>query len=341
MTMRRGIAAAGNWIIDHVKIVDKLPAEEHLATISAQTDGTGGAPYNVLVGLRSLSPDIPLSAIGVVGRDRDGDSIMDHLHRLNIDTTLMRLSEDSPTSYTDVMTVAVTGRRTFFHHLGANAELSPDDFRLEAIPSAILHLGYLTLLPNLDAMPPGEPAMTYAAKVFATARAAGITTSLDVVTDLSPRLTEILRATLPETDYFIANELETGCVAGISARNDAGQIQPLQLEVIADAILALGVRNSVVIHAPECGFWKSRNGEAHLQPSLQVPADFIQGTAGAGDAFCAGILYGIHESWSAEKSLLIAVANAAQSLNDPTTTGGLKSLHETLSLIEAFGFRDI
>ena len=48
---RRGLLAGGNWIVDQVKLIDVYPQPEQLGNIRAQSQGTGGAPYNVLVGL--------------------------------------------------------------------------------------------------------------------------------------------------------------------------------------------------------------------------------------------------------------------------------------------------
>src|SRR5258708_17689636 len=73
---RRGILAAGNWIIDHVKVVDTWPAQDALATIGAQSDGNGGGPYNVLKDLAKLQCGFPLAGVGTIGRDADGEKIL-------------------------------------------------------------------------------------------------------------------------------------------------------------------------------------------------------------------------------------------------------------------------
>jgi sugar/nucleoside kinase (ribokinase family) len=61
--------------------------------------------------------------------------------------------------------------------------------------------------------------------------------------------------------------------------------------------------------------------------------------AGAGDAFCAGCLMGLHEGWDLPRSLLAAVCAAAASLSHPTCTAGVKSLKSALALAKKFGFR--
>jgi sugar/nucleoside kinase (ribokinase family) len=67
---------------------------------------------------------------------------------------------------------------------------------------------------------------------------------------------------------------------------------------------------------------------------------FIAGTAGAGDAFCAGVLLGLHEGWELPRCLQTGVCVAAASLSHPTCTGGMKSLSACLSLGKKYGYRD-
>jgi sugar/nucleoside kinase (ribokinase family) len=71
---------------------------------------------------------------------------------------------------------------------------------------------------------------------------------------------------------------------------------------------------------------------------LKLPAKYIAGTAGAGDAFCAGVLLGLHEGWDVPRCLLTGVCMAAASLSDATCTAGVKSLKSSLGLAKRFGF---
>src|SRR5260221_8543902 len=115
---RRGVLAGGNWIIDQVKLIDVYPQPEQLANIRSQAQGTGGAPYNVLIDLARLGISLPLFAAGRVGRDALGQSILEDCKNQGIDTRFLRATAGAPTSYTDVMTEVEGGRRTFFHHRG-------------------------------------------------------------------------------------------------------------------------------------------------------------------------------------------------------------------------------
>src|SRR4030095_3381896 len=73
MAQRTGILAGGNWIIDHVKIIDVWPEQDALANIFSRSRGTGGSPYNVLVDLAKLGVQFPLEAVGLVGDEEARD----------------------------------------------------------------------------------------------------------------------------------------------------------------------------------------------------------------------------------------------------------------------------
>ena len=70
---RCGICCAGNWIIDHVKVIGDWPPEETLVSILSEEVSAGGAPYNVSVDLAQFGLDLPIFGLGLVGDDADGE----------------------------------------------------------------------------------------------------------------------------------------------------------------------------------------------------------------------------------------------------------------------------
>jgi sugar/nucleoside kinase (ribokinase family) len=104
-------------------------------------------------------------------------------------------------------------------------------------------------------------------------------------------------------------------------------------------LLQQGVRELVVIHFPEGAFARTRKGGDFWQSSLKLPPNYIVGTAGAGDAFCAGVLLGLHEDWDLQRCLLTGVCIAAASLADATCTAGVKSLKSSFALARRLGFQ--
>jgi sugar/nucleoside kinase (ribokinase family) len=333
---RSGLLAGGNWIIDQVKMVDVYPQRERLANIARQSQGTGGAPYNVLVDLAKLGAPFPLAAAGLVGKDALGERILADCRQLKIDARHLRQTSAAPTSFTDVMTEIEGGRRTFFHLRGANALWTGEDLDFRKIKALIFHLGYLLLLDELDK--PDKTHGTKAAALLAAAQAAGLKTSVDVVSEDGDRFARVVIPALKFVDYCILNEFEAGKTTGFKTRQADGKLDTVALRHAAGALLQLGVKELVVIHFPEGAFARTRKGEDFWQPAVNLPRKAIAGTAGAGDALCAGVLLGLHEGWDLQRCLLTGNCAAAAALMDPTCTAGMKPLKTTLELAKKYKF---
>jgi sugar/nucleoside kinase (ribokinase family) len=331
---RNGLLAGGNWIIDQVKMIDVFPQLEQLANIRGQSQGTGGAPYNVLIDLAKLGAKFPLAAAGLVGKDALGAEILADCAKHKIETKFLKTTSEASTSYTDVMTEIGNGRRTFFHNRGANALWDGEDLDFSKTKARIFHLGYLLLLDAMDA--PDKLYGTKAARLLNEAQEAGLKTSVDVVSEDSDRFSKIVTPALKHVDYCILNEVEAGKTTGFKVRDAGGKLDTVSLRHAAGALLQCGVRELVIIHFPEGGFARTRKGEDFWQSSLNLPAKYIAGTAGAGDAFCAGALFGLHEGWDLQKSLLTAVCAAAASLSHPTCTGGVGTLEAAMALAKKY-----
>lgn len=327
---RGGILAGGSWIIDQVKMIDVFPRPEQLANIRSQSTGTGGAPFNVLVDLAKLKAPFPLSGVGLVGKDAFGEEVLHICKKHKIDARLIASTKSAPTSYTDVMTEIGGGRRTFFHNRGANALWDGSELNFTKTKARIFHLGYLLLLDALDAA--DKKYGTKAARLLASAQAAGLKTSVDVVSEDSDRFSKIVSPALKHVDYCILNEIEAGKTAGFKIRGEDGSLDTVAVRHAAGALLQMGVKEVVVIHFPEGAFARTRVGKDHWQSSLKLPAKYIGGTAGAGDAFCAGVLLGLHEDWDLRKCLLTGICAAAASLAHPTCTEGMRDLKTCLEL---------
>jgi sugar/nucleoside kinase (ribokinase family) len=331
---RKGVLAGGNWIIDQVKMVDVYPQREQLANIRSQSPGTGGAPFNVLVDLARLKATFPLSAAGLVGKDTLGEEILSICKKHKIDTRLLKSTSRASTSYTDVMTEIGNGRRTFFHNRGANALWDGEDLIFSKTKARIFHLGYLLLL---DAMDSADKVYgTKAARLLSEAQQAGLKTSVDVVSEDSDRFSKIVAPALKYVDYCILNEIEAGKTAGFKIRSADNKLDTVALKHAAGALLQMGVKEIVVIHFPEGAFARTRKGDDFWQSSLNLPPKYIAGTAGAGDAFCAGVLLGLHEGWELDRALLTGVCAAAASLSHPTCTDGMTDVNSCLALAKKY-----
>ena len=333
--MKTGIIGAGNWIVDTTKIIDVYPSQDTLANIASEERNNGGGAFNILSDLANLGAKFPLRAQGLIGQDADGDWILEHCHSQGIDTSLLFRHETAPTSYTDVMTVRPTGRRTFFHQRGANRFFGPAHFPWAQMQERILYLGYLLLLDTLDA--PDEEYGTVAARVLHEAGRHGLYRAVDLVSVDRPDYSDIVDPALPEIDLLICNELEASRVTGIPTRDNAENHLPQGLRAAAQALLQRGVKDWVVIHLPEGAYAHSTVGDEVWQGRVRLPQEQIVGAAGAGDAFAAGLLYGLHENGAMAQNLIMGVCAAAASLRAASTSGSVGSLAECLALGVEYG----
>lgn len=330
---RSGLLAGGNFIIDHVKLIDRYPEQDMLAFIRSETSSNGGGPYNVLKDLAAMRVSYPLEAAGLVGKDANGDWIMRDCTAAGIDTTQLHQTEAAPTSYTDAMTVTSTGRRTFFHQLGANAILGESHFDFSRTRAKIFHLGYLMLLSEMDRRL--ENGRTVASRVLEAASSAGLLTSVDLVSAENEQFQAITEASLPYTDYLIVNEIEAGKVVEQDLKSAHHDIPRMQ--AAAAKLLELGVRREVIIHFEAGAVVAEKSGTVHHQASLTLPPGFIAGATGAGDAFAAGYLHGTHEEWPIAERLRLGVCTAAACLTHPTPSQGLRPVSECLELMSKHG----
>jgi sugar/nucleoside kinase (ribokinase family) len=334
--MRKGILIAGNWIIDQVKMIDVFPEEEKLVNIFTESSSNGGSAYNIIMALLRMQADFPLCGLGLVGDDARGDQIIEDCQVLGIDTTQIRKAEGAYTSYTDVMTVKGTGRRTFFHQRGANALLDMEHFDFSGAREKIFHLGYLLLLDKLDALEPDG--RTRASKVLQKAKEQGYITSADIVSERSDRFKSVIPSSLPYIDYLFVNEFEAGMITGVETVID-GIINHERCAEAASKILEMGVNEWVLLHFPDGAIAIHKTGKTIFQPSIHLPAEKISGSVGAGDAFAAGVLMGLHNNWDMERSLILGVCAAASSLFAATSSDGILPAEECMSLTSTYGFR--
>jgi len=329
---RHGILAAGNWIVDHVKIIDRWPEESMLVNIIEEFVSVGGGPHNILGDISGMTSRIPLYAAGLIGDDSDGEYILNKLNELHINSRHLTKEKQSQTSFTDVMTVKEGGRRTFFHFRGANANLGIEHLGHIDIPARLFYLGYLLLLDKLDSQ--DKDFGIVAAQLLSIMKEKGYQTAVDVVSEDSDRFARVVTPCLKYIDHLILNEVEAGRSTGFTIRKDE-VINRNNLEKAADALLAGGIGKQVIIHFPEGGFALTSSGDTLFVPSFKInPAD-IKGSVGAGDAFCAGCLLAIHENMDLDTTLKLANASAYFNLKSPTTTGGAVSLDVLMDFIES------
>lgn len=282
---------------------DELPPTGTLAYLTDVSLRGGGCALNTATVLTRFGCS---SAVGgKIGDDPLGGFLTDLLDERRIDRRSVVRDETTATSATVVL-VDSSGERTFLHMKGANAELRSEELDLEAMCGGrCLHVAGALVMDAFD----GEPC----AAVLETARRRGALTSIDTVWDPSGRWERILPC-LPHVDVFAASLAEAQAISG---QDDA--------ESAAAWLKRAGARD-VVVKLGADGCFVAGSG---LVGPVAVSA--VDGT-GAGDAFMAGLLYGILNGWSIVRSARLGNAAGALATTAVGATEGVPGLQETMAL---------
>ena len=331
MSERCGITVAGSLVDDRIKLISAYPEKNMLSTIYSVSHAVGGNVPNVGIDLAKMDRELKVNAVGRVGNDSNGRYLVDELRQSGVDVSGVLVSQTAGTSFTDVMTVQETGERTFFHYRGANAEFCPADVDISTMNCCMIHVAYILMMDALDAE--DLEYGTVMARFLKDLQAADILTSIDVVSDSSGLFAEKVIPALHYTDNAFMNEIEACGISGLSPRDENGKIIIENIKKTMEMIMAEGVGQRVIVHCPEAGFCLNKTGEFTVVPSLKLEKGYIKGTVGAGDAFCAGCLYGIYKGFDDKKILEFASGAACCNLSAVDSVSGMRDKDYIFDLI--------
>ena len=334
---KKKIAFVGSIIVDLVKMVDVWPDKGMLVTISGMERSVGGLVCNTAVDIKVMDESLDVFAYGLVGDDGHGEWALNFMRSKGIDVSNVKIKSGKETSYTDVMTLEDSGERTFFHYRGANTEFSIDDVDINNLDCDLLHLGYLLALNGFDEK--DNEFGTKSARFLHSVQQKGIKTCIDVVSDQNGNFEEKIAPVLKYCNYIVINELEGGMLCDIPPRDEKGKLLVDNLKAICEKLKYLGVQDTVVLHCPELSCAIDDSGKFYVVNSFDLPKGYIKGSVGAGDAFCAGMLYTFLKGINVEKGMEIASCSAVCNLSSKNSVGGAKSLDEILKIKEKFSRR--
>ncbi|MBQ7901800.1 MAG: helix-turn-helix domain-containing protein [Clostridia bacterium] len=330
----KGIAIAGNILVDIVNSLDRYPEVSMLANVMDTVNAVGGCVPNTIIDIAKIDPDVFLTAIGRVGNDDHGRFVLGELKKHGIDTSKIKISSTAPTANSNVMQDTTTGTRTFFLTSGANGEFCIDDIDVDKLDCSIFHAGYVFLLESLDA--PDDECGTKMARLLKRVSDKGIKTSLDAISTESEKFAQTIRPALKHCDYVILNEIESCKTAGVEPRYPDGTLNMENIHKAMEAIIDYGVREKVIVHCTEAGFLMNADKEFIAVPSLKLPKGYIKGSVGAGDAYAAGCLYGIYNGYDDRYLLEFASATAAANLSEADSVSGMKKRSEIEELMNKY-----
>jgi sugar/nucleoside kinase (ribokinase family) len=269
----------------------------------------GGSGSITAVAAARLGLRVGLAA--AVGADAAGEFMLARLVAEAVDTSAIVTRPDLATAMTVVLTSG--NDRAILTALGAMPTLTADDVRpaLAAGPRHVHVSSYFLLERSLG---PGL------AELFAAARSAGITTSLDTNWDPAQRWgDERLRAVLAQTDVLMPNEAEALHLSGSSEIGDA-------VRSLAAAgprvVVKLGSQGAV---AADPASWY----RAGLPYELET--GFVD-AIGAGDCFNAGVIAGLLRGLDLAAAMAVGCAVGSASTRAAGGTGARVDLAAALAL---------
>jgi sugar/nucleoside kinase (ribokinase family) len=281
-----------------------VPGKEVLVQDSALVLGSASAI--MAMGLARLGS--PVAFAGRVGDDTWGHFCLDAMAGRGIELSRVIRGGGLKTGIT--VSITSPGDRALVTYLGAISALKAAD-----VPDAALAgMGHIHVSSFFfqDGLRPGLP------DLFARARRAGMTTSLDTGFDPSEKWDSGLLATLRETDLFFPNEVELRAIAG--CQDPAEGLRRLE-----------NGRTRVVAKLGADGAMTLDGGKVLHVPAYPIdPVD----TTGAGDSFNAGFLF----RWLADRPLVeclrLGAACGALSTQGLGGTASQPTLAEAEALVQ-------
>jgi sugar/nucleoside kinase (ribokinase family) len=336
---RSGILCAGTIVADIRKVIDIYPVPDHVALIEEVSVGTGGAALNMAVDLRLLGARFPISVAGAVGADAHGDLILRACADAEIGTNEVQRIDTVVTSFTDAMVERKGGRRTFFHHPGANGWFDASLVDLESSRARILHCGAPGIHELLDQPIPGGG--NGWSRLLERGRAAGLHTNLELVSLEPARMAELVSPCLPHLDTIIINELEAAAIMGteVEAPDADDDVDWATMDELAAGLIERGVSTIAIVHFPAGCVAATPTSQGWRQGSVRLAREQVADTTGAGDAFAAGAMLGVHDARPVQECLRLGVVSAAACIRTPGTSNGIASVAGCLADAERAGFR--
>lgn len=243
--------------------VPELPQFGHETLAQSYLQCPGSSSMILAMGLARLGS--PVRFVGRCGDDPFGRFCIDALRDRDVDTSLIRADAALRTGVTVAMSSHAD--RALLTWPGAIAELSADDVSDTAFAHADhLHVSSYYLQTKL------RPQL---GELFARARAAGLSTSLDPGSDPERRWGRELIDVLRHVDVFLPNQNEACAIAGVDTPEDA-------LRALDNG------STRIVVKAGSRGAMTLEDSQL-----LSAPASAVQAvdTTGAGDSFNSGFLH--------------------------------------------------
>jgi ribokinase len=257
------VVGFGALNLDKLFKVNIIAKEEQEGFIKTVTESPGGSAANTTVGSARL--ELKTGYVGKVAKDREGQILLDEFKKEGVDTNGITVSKTGR-SGTVMGFVDPNGDRALYVDPGVNDRISVKDVNMDYVSDTnFLHLTSFV----------GE-------KTFRTQKEV-LKQLLDVQISFDPGALYIgkgingLKSIIEKCSVMFPNSLELMQLTGKDYKEGAKILLDLGVEIVA---VKLGKQ----------GCYVTDGNENHTIEAYKVKAI---DTTGAGDAFCAGFIYGL------------------------------------------------
>ncbi len=307
------LIATGALNVDYIYNVEEVTLDGE-SCIKDIEIFTGGSASNTAKYLQKWH--IPSMVTGILGDDDDGRFFMDELKKMGL--SLYIRIKNGPTGRANIF-VDKKGRRSIYVMPGVNLFLKKEDLPQGEILRRIKWV-HATSLIGEDAM---ESQLSYLCEL-----------PRDIRLSLSPgmiysrygyrRFSDILKRT--EVAFFNKDEIQL-----FTQKNDTlSAIMKLHEMGVKIVSVTLGREGSILSSIKE--------DEPHRLPSF---AEEVVDTVGAGDAFSAGIIYGIIKDLPLNDTHIIAAISAAYAVRSRGAGSTIPEIEEILKKKDLIKTQDV
>lgn len=262
-----------------MNLIDEDRAREIYEKMGPATEMSGGSVANTIAGFANLGGTA--AYIGHVCNDQLGEIFNHDMRSLGIDIRLEPAAEGAPTARSYIL-ITPDAQRTMNTYLGSCTELGLADITADtlAAPQAILLEGYVWDIAE-------GPELARKAMDIAAANGTTVALSLSDSFCVARHRESFDAAVRDGVQIVIADEDEI--------------VALLQTATFEESIKALRDYDKLfVITRSDKGSVILQGDTQHLQAA--TPVEQIIDTTGAGDAYCAGFMYGWANDWSLAES---------------------------------------
>jgi len=278
---------------------------------------TGGGAVNTAATFAKMG--LKTAAFSKIGRDLTGKRILEDLERRGVDTSLFVQCPEYPTGISVILT-GFTGDRTILVSHGAANYLHDEEIPREQIAEAKwLYIGSLH----------GESALILG-KIAKFAAEQGVRVALNPGSSQFQQGMEGLSEVFRNTTAIFLNRAEAYQLTGVKpTRGPTDERQMLRM------LHRAGCQN-VVMTVGEEGSWGYDGRSFYTIPAY--PSEVVS-TVGAGDAFAAACVVGLHRGLQLNEAMRIGAANAASVVSQFGAKEGILSWQEAHDFAEAHSGR--